>query len=330
MCTGLQLKADDGSIVFARTMEFGIDINSEVIVIPRNHALKAHCDNGHEWQSKYAVVGANAEGLPLIADGVNEKGLAGGLFYFAKYAGYQAVDKGESALTSVDLATWMLTQYASVAEVKEAVQKIKVSDAIFKKWGFTLPVHYIFNDPTGACLVIEYIDGKINLHDNKLGVFANTPDFNWHLTNCSNYINLRPKDYDPIELSGNEVHGTGHGSGFLGMPGDFTPASRFIRVAAFKHTSAPTKDAHDTMLQAFHILNNFDIPFGAVRAETDGVIYTSSTLWTSAQDCTHQRYYFHTYDNRRIRFVDLNQCDLNAKDIRHFSMLSEAVVEALA
>lgn len=329
MCTGIQLKAEDGSVIFARTLEFGFDIHSSVIVIPRNHTLKAHCDHGHEWKSKYAVVGANAENLPLIADGVNEKGLTGSLFYFAEYAGYQSVAPGEASLASVDLATWFLTQCATVAEVKDAINQVKISNAVFKEWGITCPVHYIFNDTSGACLVVEYIDGKINTYDNKLGVFTNSPSFDWHLINCGNYVNIRAKNYDTLTLNGKEIHATGQGTGFLGLPGDFTPTSRFVRAAAFKHTSMPTKNAHETMLQAFHILNNFDIPVGSVRSEVDGVTYNSQTLWTSCMDISNQRYYFHSYDNRAIRMIDLHKCDLDADEILTFTMHGENKIEEL-
>ncbi len=329
MCTGIQLKAEDDSIIFARTLEFGIDLHSDVLVVPRNHKLKASCDNAHEWTTKYGMVGANAEKQPIIVDGVNEKGLTANLFYFAGYADFQKVDASEKTLSSVDLGTWILSNCANVAEIKEAIHKIKVSNANFKPWGIMCPTHYIFNDPTGACLVVEYLKGELNMYDNPLGVITNAPHFEWHMINCSNYVNLGPKNYESLTIDGNEIPHPGEGSGLLGMPGDFTPASRFIRAMVFKHTVLTSKNAHDTMLEAFHILNNFDIPRGSIRAEHDGKEYTDHTQWTSAIDCTNKRYYFHNYDNRNIRMIDLNKCDLDAKAIRTFVMEKENPIEAL-
>jgi choloylglycine hydrolase len=116
----------------------------------------------------------------------------------------------------------------------------------------------------------------------------------------------------------------------LGLPGDFTPPSRFVRAVAFTQSALPVPTATEGMLQAFHILNQFDIPKGAARGTQQGMGVADSTLWTSAADLSNLRYYFHTYDNRQIRMVDLKKANLDGEGIRTIRMAREGVVEELS
>lgn len=324
-CTATRVTAKDGSVIYARTLEFGVDIKSNVIMIPRNYAFQGTSPfegKGLSWKSKYAVVGANAEGQKIIVDGVNEKGLAVGSFYFPGYADYQAVNEAQAdkALNSVELGGWLLTNYASVDEVKAALSTIKVSNAKFKAWGFVAPMHYIVTEASGKSLVIEYVKGKMHLYDNKLGAFTNAPTFNWHMTNLKNYVNLSPLNVTEIKVDNDTLSQFGEGSGMHGLPGDFTPPSRFVRSAVFTATSVPVDNREKGIAQAFHILNNFDIPKGSVVAKDKEKDLAEYTLWTSATDLQKKRFYFHTFDNRDIKMVDLMAFDLNAKEIKVIPM----------
>ena len=155
MCTGIGIKAKNGSMVYARTMEFGQEMDSNILMIPRNYAFQGTAPSGAPgglaWKSNYAVVGANALGQVAIIDGVNEKGLAGGLFYFTGYAKYQEVTSHEVAKSLVpwELMTWILTSFATVQEVRDALPTIKVSNAVFGQWGIVPPVHAIVHDAQG-------------------------------------------------------------------------------------------------------------------------------------------------------------------------------------
>ena len=319
-CTATKLKAKDGSVVYARTLEFSINIHSNIIMIPRNYSMKGTSPfegKGLVWKTKYAVVGANAEGQKLLVDGVNEKGLAVGTFYFPGYANYQQVDRSQAneSINSVELGVWLLTNFATLDEVKQGLKKIKVSNAIFKPWGFTAPVHYLVTSPTGNSLVIEYVNGKLHLYDNPLGAFTNSPDFNWMKTNLRNYVNLSPLNVSEIKVNNKTVRQLGQGSGMHGLPGDFTPPSRFVRSAAFTASSIPLENAQRAIDQAFHLLNNFDLPKGAIRENQKGKELIEYTLWTSAIDLSNKRFYFHTYENRDLKMVALNAFDLDAKFI---------------
>ena len=331
-CTGIRLKPEDGSIIYARTLEFGVDLRSNVIVIPRgkDYAGTTSLNRpGLRWKTQYATTGTNAFGLPVIVDGLNEKGLAVGLFYFPGYAKYQDVigDQVEQALAPWELATFLLGTCTDVKEAVAAASNVRVGAVVQADFGFVPPCHYIVHDAAGQCTVLEYVGGKLVVSDNPLGVFSNAPTFDWHLTNLRNYANLTVTNVPPVELMGIRLSGFGQGNGLLGLPGDFTPPSRFVRAVAFSQSAVPAKTARDGVLEAFHILNQFDIPKGAVRSIENGQTHDEYTLWTSAADLANRRYYFHTYANRQIRAVDLSRVPLDGSDVMTIPMSGEEVIE---
>jgi len=322
-CTGITLTAADGTVVHARTMEFAIDIHSDVIVVPRGYERVGTTPDGKpglKWKAKYANVGANGVGLPFIFDGLNEKGLAVGTFYFptsASYMRYNAADAGKS-IAPWEVGSWILENFATVDEVRENIGKIVVPAVVFPAWGFAPPVHYVVHDASGKSIVIEYSAGKLNVYDNPLGVITNSPTFDWQMTNLRNYVNFSMSNVPPVKLGSVKLEPFGQGSGMLGIPGDFTPPSRFVRAVAFSQSVLPSKTGDDAVLEAFHVLNNFDIPKGAAREhekDEHGNVLADYTLWTAASDLKTKRYYFRTYENSQIRMVDLMKMNLDAKDI---------------
>jgi choloylglycine hydrolase len=331
-CTGIRLIAADGSVVCARTLEFGMDLRSNVIVIPRGTASvgsTAHGQPGLAWTTKYGALGTNAFDIPVLVDGMNEQGLACGLFYFPGYAQYQEVapaDAGRS-LAPWELGAFLLGTTADVKAAVTAAREVLVGAVVQKDFGFVPPCHYVLHDAKGNSAVIEYVDGKLMIHDNPLGVITNSPTFDWHITNLRNYANLSVTNVPPVELVGVRLSGFGQGNGLLGLPGDFTPPSRFVRAVAFSRSSIPSQTAADATLHAFHILNQFDIPKGAVREVSAGQEHMDYTLWTSAADLANRRYHFRTYDNSRIRMVDLKKLDLDARGIQTISMAGEESIE---
>jgi choloylglycine hydrolase len=155
---------------------------------------------------------------------------------------------------------------------------------------------------------------------------GNSPTFDWHMTNLRNYVNLSPLNVPPVNWGEkNPLEQFGEGSGLLGLPGDFTPPSRFVRAAVFSKTTQavlPAETGEQAVLQAFHILNNFDIPKGSVRPDPNSETpdHYDYTMWTSACDLQSKRFYLHTYESRLIRMVDLMNCDLDAQNIVSIDM----------
>lgn len=309
-CTGLQLTAKDGGVVAARTLEFGIDLQSEAIVIPAGTTLTGSLPGGGKglaYKTKYGMAGANGFGLDLVVDGINDQGLYVGLFYFPDYASYpdatpENITRG---MAPTEYGAWLLANFATVDEVKANYDKVTLLPVVLPQLGIAPPVHYVVHDRTGKSVVIEPVERRLKLYDNPLGVLTNSPTFDWHMTNLSNYANLTATNVPPLTLQGLKVSSFGQGSGMRGIPGDFTPPSRFVRAVAFSQAALPSETSAKSVLQAFHLLNNFDIPVGAVRDEIGGKTIAEYTLWTAASDLKNLTWSFRTFEDQSIRSIDL-------------------------
>lgn len=318
-CTGMRLIAKDRSIVHGRTLEFGTFIESSIAVVPRNYPFQG---KGFTYTSRYAAVGAFLFDIPALMDGLNEKGLSVGTFYFPGFAAYASPgdDSSANTLSPIDFPNWILTRFATIEEVKEAITEVSIVPTVFKEWGKEAPpFHYVVYDQSGNSIVIEPIDGQLIVHDNPFGVITNSPTFDWHMTNLRNFINLRAANVPPLRIGGTELAPFGQGSGMVGLPGDFTPPSRFVRAAIFSYTAIPSNTAKEAVFQLFHILNQFDIPIGIAREIQNGMMHTDYTMITCVKDPASLAYYFKTYDDQTIKKVDLNQFDWSAKKIKRVS-----------
>lgn len=324
-CTGIQLKAKDGSYVNGRTVEFGMPLDLSGLIIPRDYEFKGTLPDGSTgltYRAKYAAIGGTAFGAPTLVDGLNEKGLAIGMFYFPGYAQYATMtaENKSRALSPVEFPNWIITQFATVAEVKNNLNAVVIAPTTPKGWPGLPPFHYVVYDKTGNSIVIEPVNGQLKVYDNPIGVLTNSPTFDWHLTNLASYINLSPLNAPPVSVDGLKLKQFGEGSGMHGLPGDFTPPSRFVRAAIFSSTAIPSANAEQAVLQAFHILNQFDIPVGAVRSVENNTVVPESTLATTVKDPQHLKYYFRTFDDQTIRVLSFSAFDLNAKQLKYVSM----------
>jgi choloylglycine hydrolase len=328
-CTSMIFKAEDGTRIYARTMEWGAsDLKSEMMLAPRGFAFSSDLGEGKSgaaWSARLGFVGVNADGLPYATDGMNEAGLTVGALFFPGFAQYQEPKAGELATTvsNVDLVNYILSNFKTVAEVREAMPKIRVvrNAAIEKQFGTPLPLHHIVSDPTGASIVIEYMDGKLSIDDNRVGAMTNSPGYDWHLLNLRNYANLTPRPAPASSIDGVSLAPFGAGSGMLGLPGDFTPPSRFVRAVAFVNTMIPARDAADAVNAASVMLNNFDIPKGLVReGASPEDFHLGYTQWSVIADMSHRVYYYWTMYDRRMRSVDLGKLDFGGKAIAYFPL----------
>ena len=316
-CTGIMLKASDGTIVRARTMEFGSTLESDIIIAPRGYHFAAAegTSEGLQWTSKYAFVATNPLGMPSAVDGVNEKGVSGGIFYFPGYASFPPPSAAKKTLGAWDVVTYALSFATTAEEAADMVIKAGVSSFKVSQWGITPPTHYFFADASGRAVVLEITANGPKIYPSPLGVITNAPDYEWQMTNLANYVGLSDMLPDPGKVGSLVVSAFGQGAGMRGLPGDFTPPSRFVRAVAFSTTALPSPNAQDAVLTAFHLLNNFDIPKGSVRSMDNGKQTSEYTEWTSATDVTNRRFYVRTFQDSNIRMVDLMRCKLDAKDI---------------
>jgi choloylglycine hydrolase len=330
-CTGIMLRNADGSIVHGRTVEFGIPLAIDFAIVPRGYGFTGMTPmgDGKKWTAKYGALGAIVFGNLGIMDGVNEKGLAIGAFYFPTMAEYTptTADNQSKSMSSIDFSNWILTSFASVDEVRAAVEsgEVAVAPTLLPGWPQTVqPFHWIVYDKSGKALVIEPLGGKLVVTDNPLGVLTNSPSFDWHMTNLRNYIALNPRDVPPVKIDGKTLQSFGMGAGMLGLPGDFTPPSRFVRAAVFSATALPVADAKAGIFSGFHLLNNFDIPYGSARTtDAKGGVHADQTIFTVMRDPQNLRMYYKSYEDQTLRVVDLNRFDLDAKDVMRLSTATD-------
>jgi choloylglycine hydrolase len=311
-CTGIRLTAKDGTVVVARTLEFGTDLQSQVAIYPKGMTFTGTLPGnakGITYKSRYGVVGANGFGMTAIVDGLNDQGLYAGMFFFPGYATYAPVtaENASKSMAGYEYALWILANFATVKELKAAYNTVSLAPTPVDALGGPPPVHFRVVDKTGAAVVIEPLKAGLKIYDDPLGVLTNSPSFDWHMTNLGNYIGLSPMARPSITLDGQTISSFGQGSGFYGIPGDFTPPSRFVRAVAFEQTAVQSATGVDAVQQIFHILNNFDIPVGAVRDEVNGKTVDEWTTWTTANDLKNLKFYYRTFTDQTIRSVDVRK-----------------------
>jgi len=309
-CTGIALTAADGSYVQSRTIEWSRGVlQSEYVVIPRGQRLRSFTPSGADgmtFTAAYGVVGLAVVQKEFIAEGINEAGLSAGLFFFPHYGSYEPYDPAQNDRTLADLqfVTWVLTRCSTIDQVKTAIGEVRIVGLEPSS-----VVHWRIGEPSGRQVVLEIVGGVPHFYENEVGVLTNAPGFEWQLTNLNNYVNLHSGDVPVRRLGGMTLRPFGGNSGFLGLPGDATPPSRFVRAAFYRAAAPRRATGFETVLQCFHLLNSFDIPIGIEHPEGECPDIPSATQWTSAIDLTNRRVYYKTAYDNTIRCIDLAQID---------------------
>lgn len=317
-CTGITLHTVDNSPVTARTIEWAATpLHTMYVVVPRGQVQQSFLPDGtmhgKQFTAKYGYVGIAVEETEFIMEGINEAGLGVGLFYFPQYGEYQPYDPNqkEQSVSDMQLAAWILSNFATINELKTGIKDIRVIGTDPR----ASTVHWRITEPNGRQVVLEIVNQQLRFHENPLGVLTNSPEFTWHLTNLNNYVNLSAGTVNHRQVGTLNLNAFGGGSGLHGLPGDMTPPSRFIRAAFFQSTAPRLGDEDATVVQAFHLLNNFDIPVGIQFADPREVpSMPSATQVTIASDLHNQRLYFRTMYDSSIRCIDLK--NINFKRVK--------------
>ena len=333
-CTAIRLTAGDSGVVVGRTMEFGVDVQSDIVVVPAGSKLTSSLPDkaqGIQYTNKYGIVGANFMNKHMVVDGMNEKGLYVGALYLPGYASYPegTPENAAKSMAPEDYTAWLLGNFSTVAEIKEDYNKvILVQNPQKEIGGQSFPGHFLITDSTGASIVIEPTDKTLKLFENPLGVLTNSPSFDWHMTNLSNYTNLSAVNVKPLDFSGTKIKTFGQGSGLVGLPGDYTPPSRLVRAVAFSQAAVKLPTATETVPQVFHIMNAFDIPYGSIQDKHESGIHYDYTVWTIVADLKNLHYAFKTYKDQSIRTIDVKKALAGAGDkIRVIEMDSKQPIK---
>ena len=311
MCTDLRLVRLPGMHVSARTLDFALELGSQVRVVPRGHSWTAMATHTAveplAWTNSLGFVAIDGFGFPdLFADGLNEAGLSVGTLWLPETSlpAEPPATGTAPAAGFVDLAGWLLGTCSTVAEVRTALATVQVwGPKVRDMWpagtpmppgvqamaDFAFTEHLAVHDAHGGDLVVEFTAGGMQVHDNPIGVLTNSPTFEWHLTNLRNYVGLTNVNDKPVNLMGMPVTPTGNGSGLLGMPGDVTPPSRFVRATVLSEVVVSATDARDAVNQGFHALELVSVP----RFVASSGDYTQ---WRVVRDHDNRVLYVRSYD----------------------------------
>jgi choloylglycine hydrolase len=332
-CTSFLLKGNDGGFVYGRTMEFGLPLKSQLTVIPRNLPIPGvgvdgKPGTGLNWTSKYAAAGMNGLGMPILVDGMNEKGLVGGLLNAPNTAVYQVVAPADSAssIASIQMLMYALTNFSTVDEVKAGFQKIKINRSTIPAYNNqSAPVRMTLHDAKGKSIVIEYLKGELVITDNPTGVMTNDPAFRDQLNSIGNYANLTNVEKNPIVINGATYVPPSSGSGLHGLPGDYLSPSRFIRALFLTKSVPATYSTTQQNNTAWHILGSFDIPPGAIslpatNAYGGGAGGIEVTEWSVVADNKNMTYNLKMFETTNIYSFDMKKMDVNAKEIKYIKL----------
>ncbi len=323
-CSAMSWSTENHRHLWGRNFDFNrIAKGSGITYLPkgtRYSTCTAKAQRGMPSQvhqrAAYAAVGTGLLALssgPVLYEGINEKGLMGGQLYYRTFARYApAVRQGTLPLQPPFVVYHLLAQCASVAEAAETMQQeVTVIDA--PVLGTVPPLHWSFSDCTGETAVIEPDADGLHIYRNTMGVMTNSPGYPWHRLHLLNYANVRDLDYDAFSLNGEVLEQCFSGSGAQGLPGDWSAPSRFVRLAFLKHYAQKGADEAAGVARMLRLFQSAAFPLGMVRVSQSGpataldteITPYDYTVYTAVMCAESRRFYWATYENQRVQYVDL-------------------------
>lgn len=317
MCTAATYKTKD--FYFGRTLDYDFSYGEEITITPRNYVFSfKHME---KLKQHYAMIGmAHVEDdYPLYYEAVNEKGLGMAGLNFVGNAVYGKEIKGKENVATYELIPWILGKCATVREARTLLENINLVDTPFNE---NLPVaqlHWILADREKA-ITLESVKEGLRIYDNPVGVLANNPPFEEQMFQLNNYMYLTPKSPKNSFSRKLPLHIYSRGMGALGLPGDLSSQSRFVRAAFVKMNSVSGDSEAESVAQFFHILGSVDQQRGCCELE-DGKY--EITIYTSCCNTDKGIYYYNTYENHQITAVHLDRENLDGELLVRYPMIRE-------
>lgn len=320
MCTAITLKDKDNNCYFGRTMDFSYELNPSIYFSPK-HFTWSNTPNS-KIVNKYCFIGIGQNISRIVfTEGVNEEGVAVAALYFPGYAVYDSPysDKRHK-IESLEIVNFLLGNCSSVDEaflIMNHTSIIGVEDNITHA---VAPLHWIVTDKTGKCLVIENTIDGLHLMKNPIGVLTNSPNFEWHMTNLNNYLNISNYQVEQAHWNDLILMPFGQGAGAIGLPGDYSPPSRFVRTAFLKSHIHMLENSEEALVAYFHIMNSATIPKGIVMTNRGTIDYTQ---YISFIDLHNLKYYFKTYNSLNTFSVELTPTLMETDAFTEIGKLSD-------
>lgn len=317
MCTALTW--NHGDFYFGRNMDIEYSFGEAVVFVPRNFPITYK--QFATVHSHFAMIGMASvvDDYPLFAEAMNESGLCMAGLNFPGYAHYHSTIQPDGYnIAPYELIPWILGNCSSVAEAKPYLEKLNLINTPFTKELPLAPLHFILADKH-TCLVMEPMEDGVRLFDNPIGVLTNNPTFDFHMTHLRNYLHLMPTQPQNQLAPKLNLKPLGQGTGGLGLPGDVSPTSRFIRTVFAKSHSVCKHEEGSNLAQFFHILDSVSM----IR----GTVITPEGLWdmTTYASCMNANqgiYYYKTYENNQIGAVYLHHENLKGNALKTFPLIN--------
>ena len=321
MCTAATYKTKD--FYFGRTLDYEMSYKEEITITPRNYELKFIDEKN--IKTHYAIIGMAyvEKDYPLYYDAINEKGLGIAGLNFVGNAQYKEKQKEKTNIAQFELIPWILGQCQTVEEAQKLIENINITNISFS---LELPVaqlHWIIADSEKS-ITVEAVKDGIKIYDNPVGILTNNPPFQEQLFALNNYRNISAKTTESQFAPKLDLKEYSRGMGAIGLPGDLSSQSRFVRATFVKMNSLSAESEKESVSQFFHILNSVDQQRGCCDL---GNGKYEITIYTSCCNATKGIYYYTTYDNHQITAIDMNKENLDGQELIRYKLIKEEQIK---
>lgn len=309
MCTAISYKTKDH--YFGRNLDLEYSYEESIVITPKNYPFIFRKEP--KMEKHYAIIGVAYvhSDYPLYYDAVNEKGLGIASLNFPGNAFYQSEKEGMHNITPFELTPWILGQCQSVQEAKKLLENVNLLKVSFHKELPLTPLHFMIADKEES-IVVEPMKEGLRVMDNPIKVLTNNPPFPYHLFHLNNYMNLTKKEPVNRFAKGLPLETYSRGMGSIGLPGDASSPSRFVRAAFTKWNSVAGEEEAESVSQFFHILDSVKQYKGCVEVENGKYEYT---IYSTCCNTERGIYYYKTYHNHCITAVDMHRENLEGKTL---------------
>ncbi len=314
MCTAATYKTNDH--YFGRNLDYEFAYNQTVTVTPRNYEFSFR--RMGKMKNHYAMIGMAfvQENYPLYYDATNEKGLSMAGLNFPGNADYKSEAEGKDNVAPFEFIPWILGDCATVGETRKKLSRLNLLKEDFSEQLPLSPLHWMISDRDES-IVVESVKDGLKIYDDPVGILTNNPPFDYHMTNLANYMSLSPSDPENRFSEGLCLTPYSRGMGSLGLPGDLSSASRFIKATFTKMNSRSGSSESESVSQFFHILSSVAQQRGCCKVE-HGYEYT---IYSSCCNTDKGIYYYTTYENSRITGVDMRREQLDGDKLVSYPLI---------
>lgn len=320
MCTSISLLTKNH--YFGRTLDMEFSYSEKVIITPRKHLLRFRMSDSLE--NHFAIIGMGivADNYPLYYDATNEKGLSMAGLNFPTSAVYYDEVKDKNNIGAFELIPWILSQCSTVDEARELLMNTNVVNIDFNDKYKNTPLHWMISDRDYS-ITLECVQDGMKIYYNPVHVLTNNPEFPMQVFNLNNYTNITREEPETRFAEGFDLNKYSRGMGALGLPGDLSSMSRFVRAAFTRLNSVCGESESESISQFFHILDSVSQTQGCVRVGDS----FEKTVYSSCCNTNKGIYYYRTYNNSQISAVTLHNENLDKNELITYNLINEQQIE---